>query len=308
MTYIIIAVALIAIYCAIKYAGKHPEAFQAPDGKDKDIEKAKADIEAQRKAEEARQHRLREEAAQRREAERHRQEIRARNARIEAARAQNSGAAPAPAEPAAPLTPSEQLYEPDQTTDHGTLAYYYDDVEIYCTTVPSPLCKVNVICELVPDPGNLHDKNAVKVVTIKKEMLGYLHKGKLQSMVNDYLKRGWDVRARVSAVDYVAKRVLIALAFYKPYSEDDAVASFKATVSEKSYDEYFSADVGEVVEAEYDTEKNAYLLDGVVKLPAKYEDYTSGEHFFVILDDEENESGLHSIKIGIFEEKPDRKG
>ena len=61
--------------------------------------------------------------------------------------------------------------------------------------------------------------------------------------------------------------------------------------------------VGEVVEAEYDAEKNAYLLDGVVKLPAKYEDYASGEHFFVILDDEENESGSHSIRIGIFEEK-----
>ena len=71
--------------------------------------------------------------------------------------------------------------------------------------------------KIVPEPTNEYDKNAVALLW-QGRRLGYLLRGSLQDMVNDWLRRDWPVFASFErgTKDFGNSEVYISLAFYLP--------------------------------------------------------------------------------------------
>ena len=100
-------------------------------------------------------------------------------------------------------TDGQKVETPATTTDDDSelpdeigpfrLRYHYSGVAIACATMPeyalfAELLKEGDTVLLVQEPDNPHDPQAVAVMS-DDECVGYLHKGRLQDMANDYLKK-----------------------------------------------------------------------------------------------------------------------
>ena len=98
-----------------------------------------------------------------------------------------------------------------------TLKYHYHDVEVTSWEyIPRDIKVGNrIIC--IQEPTNEADNNAVMLMFVpQRKKLGYLYRGKIQDMVNDYLSRGDKVVARLSYLSFKPEfSVKIDIAFYK---------------------------------------------------------------------------------------------
>lgn len=99
------------------------------------------------------------------------------------------------------------------------LKYKYDDVAIACLGMAQyATAAENVyageMLEVLQEPTNPYDPKAV-AISSDSGTVGYLHKGRLQDMANDYLKRGYPVIAIANQEPLET----IALGFYKPVKE-----------------------------------------------------------------------------------------
>ena len=194
-----------------------------------------------------------------------------------------------------------KLHEPLDVINGQKLKYFYKDVKIYAEKNLSVECKINDELILKHEPDNEYDENAVAVLTSQRVKLGYLFKGKLQQMVLDFMKNDDDdVIAKIASYNPQNSEIIIALAFYKKIRNDEIVEKFRVSVSEnKYYENYFSTE-GYEVDVSYDVDKGKYMIEEFAKLPERFEDYVNDyDYMFVILDDKENDSGSHSIQIGI---------
>ncbi len=194
-----------------------------------------------------------------------------------------------------------KLHEPLNVINGQKLKYFYKDVKIYAEKNLSVECKINDELVLEHEPDNEYDENAVAVLTYQRVKLGYLFKGKLQQMVLDFMKNDDDdVIAKIASYNPQNSEIIIALAFYKKIRNDEIVEKFRVSVSEnKYYENYFSTE-GYEVDVSYDVDKGKYMIEEFAKLPERFEDYVNDyDYMFVILDDKENDSGSHSIQIGI---------
>lgn len=98
-----------------------------------------------------------------------------------------------------------------------TLKYNYHDVEVTSWEYIPRDIKVGdrIIC--IQEPTNEADSKAVMLMFVpQRKKLGYLYRGKIQDMVNDYLNRGDKVVARLSYLTFKPEFcVKIDIAFYK---------------------------------------------------------------------------------------------
>lgn len=102
-----------------------------------------------------------------------------------------------------------------------TLKYHYTDIDIcwFLDKYKIPKGGFNpgnrVI--FVQEPKNPHDKNAVLLMFApQRAPIGYLRRGKIQDMVNDYIKHGDKVVARVSFYRFnPVPEMKIDIAFFK---------------------------------------------------------------------------------------------
>lgn len=196
-----------------------------------------------------------------------------------------------------------KLHEPLDVINGQKLKYFYKDVKIYAEKNLTVECKINDELVLKHEPDNEYDENAVAVLTYQRVKLGYLFKGKLQQMVLDFMKNDDDdVIAKIASYNPQNNEIIIALAFYKKIRNDEIVEKFRVSVSEnKYYENYFSTE-GYEVDVSYDVDKGKYMIEEFAKLPERFEHYAEDDDYiFVILDDKENDSGSHSIQIGIIE-------
>lgn len=126
---------------------------------------------------------------------------------------------------------SENSFIAMPTTLNGVpLSYNYNDVDVCIIRGQSPnfsLISVGDSIEFKQEPNNPYDSNAV-IVSNTKTKIGYLYRGALQDMVNDYLDREDPIIAKVREVDKVNKSVKIAIAFYnesRMEKQEDAAES-----------------------------------------------------------------------------------
>lgn len=98
-----------------------------------------------------------------------------------------------------------------------TLKYHYHDVEVTSWEyIPRDIKVGNrIIC--IQEPTNEADSKAVMLMFVpQRKKLGYLYRGKIQDMVNDYINRGDKVVARLSHLSFKPEfSVKIDIAFYK---------------------------------------------------------------------------------------------
>lgn len=99
-----------------------------------------------------------------------------------------------------------------------SLTYHYEDVEVcvWDGIIPPNTTSNNKIV-FIQEKNNKADNRAVLILLVpQKKKLGYIYRGKLQDMINDYLDRGDKVNARISKIEpppYTS--VKIDLAFFK---------------------------------------------------------------------------------------------
>ncbi|MCR4645027.1 MAG: HIRAN domain-containing protein [Oscillospiraceae bacterium] len=98
-----------------------------------------------------------------------------------------------------------------------TLKYHYHDVEISSWEMIPRDVKIGNRIIFLQEPTNEADPNAVLLMFVpQKKKLGYLFRGEMQNMVNDYLKRGDKVVGRLSYLAFKpCKTVKIDIAFFK---------------------------------------------------------------------------------------------
>lgn len=125
----------------------------------------------------------------------------------------------------------------------------FEDVEnesALCYEYEEPLCLSDNAFDLIPgnggtaltfaqEPDNPHDENAVAVY-LKGEKVGYIYRGLIQDMFNDYSKRGWYVSGYLNKYSQAENKATYKIGFYKPL---DALVSkrFSITKIKKKIDE-----------------------------------------------------------------------
>jgi len=100
--------------------------------------------------------------------------------------------------------------ELDLNGRHYALRYSYDHVDVACPS-SQDYASAGDWVSLELEPDNPHDDSAVRLVLDNGHILGYLYKGKLQDMANDFLHRHLPVAGLVE--DDSASSIL--LGFYK---------------------------------------------------------------------------------------------
>lgn len=113
-------------------------------------------------------------------------------------------------------TESEPMYFDE---DDGDIAYRYKNVGVFVLHTDvfgHPALVEGASVTFRQEPENTYDHNAVAVV-IGRKRIGYLYRGKLQDMANDWLERGDTVCGRVVRVDpniYDAKNNAVKINMY----------------------------------------------------------------------------------------------
>ena len=113
-----------------------------------------------------------------------------------------------------------QTKKPSSVTDPikgYTLKYHYHDVEITSWEYIQRDIQIGNRIVCMQEPTNEADDKAVMLMFVpQRKKLGYLYRGKIQDMVNDYINRGDKVVARLSYLTFKPEFcVKIDIAFFK---------------------------------------------------------------------------------------------
>lgn len=102
---------------------------------------------------------------------------------------------------------------PPPTALTGEVKYSYDDVRVagsnYCDT---SFVRVGAKIELMAEPKNVHDDQAVVILCAKKK-IGYLPKNRLQTMFHTFRKKGGRVEGAVVRKDKYNGDIIISLRY-----------------------------------------------------------------------------------------------
>jgi hypothetical protein len=159
-------------------------------------------------------------------------------------------------------TVSYDLENPENVGKRAYLYYYYPDVYIIGTDFIKDKSGIDSLKQshqlsFKQEPDNAVDANAVLFVDENDCPIGYINKGRLHDMINDYISRGDIVIAIVKDVE----SLLVEVGFYKfePYKLIVSVNSSKNKYQDNlsSCSEY---DEVKLVE-DYETEKTIVMND-----------------------------------------------
>lgn len=190
-------------------------------------------------------------------------------------------------------------FVPPTSTNTGCqLVYRYDEVALYVPDeckVLAASTKFKTLLRLVHEPANTYDPKAV-MVTIDQSgsKIGYINKGKLQDMSNDFLSRDDAVFASMNRP--ADGKYTIALYFYMAIDEFMERAKRKYTckeftltgnTNEEMQDNIGLLSIGEKVDFTYDYDKNKHLASagygdiGYAPASATSIDLANNAHVFV---------------------------
>lgn len=107
------------------------------------------------------------------------------------------------------------------------------------------------------EPNNPYDKNAV-VVLMGGKKIGYVYRGQIQDMLNDWFRKGFEVGAHLNRIDVNKNKVTFKIGFYKPIfgAESKVFPLVRVTRTRDEFDSSRAdnltcCSVGEVLEIEY---------------------------------------------------------
>lgn len=129
---------------------------------------------------------------------------------------------------AAPISP-EQIVQfaqwPEKLQDE-VLAYHYENVKLY--TPPRyeknrPRIKAGTELDVMPEPENPYDNRAVKF-SYNGKTIGYVNRGRLQDMFNDWFTYGHPFIVRFLEYDS-PESVAVNIAFYRGKEKKQSVSA-----------------------------------------------------------------------------------
>lgn len=88
----------------------------------------------------------------------------------------------------------------------------------------------------IKEPDNTYDKNAVAIY-LDNNKIGYVYRGKVQDMINDWYNRGEPVRGHINRIDTANNKASYKIGFYRPIDYYD-YRTFKLIYINKKVDEY----------------------------------------------------------------------
>lgn len=232
-----------------------------------------------------------------------------------AALSSQASAAPVVKAPAAPMVKPRSvpvvLTLPQEFNGYK-LAYQYEDVAVagsghYDVSSVKPGSVVKFILE----PENQYDAKAISLY-VGNEKIGYLPRNKLQDMAHDFMSRGGDVAARVTAVE--GQTVKVVLGYYEhvgtPYEnlmESGArYKSYKLTgnKSEDMQENLFLCSVGDEVDADFDYEKDKYIATSsgidIGFFPKAASSVLESSFSAYISDVDTDENGHYIVVVSVF--------
>jgi len=197
------------------------------------------------------------------------------------------------------------------------MAYHYENVKIAVLRGQEPdytLIEAGVTVELIQEPTNKHDKNAVMIMA-NGVKFGYVYKGKLQDMVNDFINSDYPIFSCVTTINPTDNIIKIFLGFYrgkhdayqnlinsgKPFKKfkltSNSNGEMQSNISYCNIGDY----KGDEVAISYDYEKEKHLASCGVDIgffPASAEKYLGGSVNTAFLDEiTENDNGKYVVTV-----------
>lgn len=205
----------------------------------------------------------------------------------------------APSQPVKPFVPYPDAPKPveapkekgfQQYLDGKKAKYFYNQVKVF---TPKDLAvdfvhmDPGVDIQLKQEPENAYDGEAVAVYTAGTK-LGYLYKGKIKDMVNDYIGRGWPILGCVDMIDDDEGVCAVTLVFYTEEKHEVlGVYKLAGTGGAKAQDEIMTLAEGDILTVVEDYEKGRYdvlnfMGEKVGYLPKTANKAAEGEADFVV--------------------------
>ncbi len=119
--------------------------------------------------------------------------------------------------------------------------------------------------EFLQEPENEHDKNAVAIYHDKTK-IGYVYKGKIQDMINDWIVRKDFFTGYINKIFITDNKATYKIGFYKPLDSYEH-KTFTLTKTKKKIDDTFTrednlctVEEGDEVSIEYDSYLDSYIV------------------------------------------------
>ena len=201
---------------------------------------------------------------------------------------------------------------------HGFLeSYRYTDVGIFVpedSTFDLKGFEPGAILTLVQDPENPHDNHAVGL-KLHNQLVGYLYRGKLQDMANDWIGKKMPLRAQLTACMRDKQRAEVTLVFYDLSQYKKYLAKYPnakeyrltGNTNEEMQENIDMCSRGDECSIDYDIEKEKYLVSSgldIGYLPAsaaKHIDADGKDAYDIYVSDIDfNDRGKNVISVYLF--------
>lgn len=172
----------------------------------------------------------------------------------------------------------------------------------------------DAILTLVQDPENPHDNRAVGL-KLRKRLVGYLYRGKLQDMANDWIEKKKPLRAQLTACMRDKQRAEVTLVFYDLSQYKKYLAKYPnakeyrltGNTNEEMQENIDMCSRGDECSIDYDIEKEKYLVSSgldIGYLPAgaaKHIDADGEDAYDIYVSDIDfNDRGKNVISVYLF--------
>lgn len=182
--------------------------------------------------------------------------------------------------------------------------YKYTDMKIYRHNCDSSQLVIYSRLSLKLEPDNEYDSNAVALY-YNDNKVGYLIKGKMQDMANDWQKREDPIRAMVSKLD--GEDIYIDLYFYEIPSKHISSWNNSVVTLSGNKSEDFQANISLLdndtrkLDLEFDYDKDQYLVsDGSLDIgyiPKSFEEKPMACYLDKI---SETSNGKYTVKVKLY--------
>lgn len=147
--------------------------------------------------------------------------------------------------------------------DGQSIAYHYEQVKIYnIDNYPVTADMLQADVSFVQEPQNTYDSHAIKVVLGGKR-IGYLYRGVIQDMANDFINAGLPYVACISGLNPDTNEIYLFIAFYRNKVRKTPISqkTFKltGTGSEEHQTLIMMSTEGEEVDCSEDIDSDKYV-------------------------------------------------
>lgn len=155
----------------------------------------------------------------------------------------------------------KKSYFLDILEDRYILCYQYDFVKIAMQNGKG--LKLGEFLTLEAEPDNQYDPQAIKILS-GLDKIGYLFRGRLQDMANDFIKKGWPVEASIDSI--TSDGFTCGLGFYKDIDAFDFISATLTKTSKKDFlgtsrqENLSSVSEGNMLSLEYDYDSETYIV------------------------------------------------